>query len=280
MGSPGPRRPHGLARPLHATTSSLSRSGFHSLGRCCCGSTRMSIQMTSTAPCRTNRSRRIWSSTSAPLVFIGLMGAALYLLVRDMPGTAARISRLAIGPFVVLYAAWETVSGSRSGPWSSTATMRPSAQQPAVADTIQASGVVRSSGTPEWWVSSDRLRGPLPDRAACIPRCRRPGPAWLLLAMSRLWRHTRRRSARSVWCSLPRQWLCWRTANALQDQSRRRHLCAPQTPVAPCVAAPRLLAQPRAAPAWTVARRPCCGWRRRSPGSCGRSAMSRSFTPG
>ena len=34
------------------------------------------------------------------LVFIGLMGAALYMLVRDLPGTAAKISRTAIGPFV------------------------------------------------------------------------------------------------------------------------------------------------------------------------------------
>jgi hypothetical protein len=29
------------------------------------------------------------------LIFIGLMGAALYLLVRDLPGTAAKISRIA-----------------------------------------------------------------------------------------------------------------------------------------------------------------------------------------
>jgi hypothetical protein len=31
------------------------------------------------------------------LIFIGLMGAALYLLVRDLPGTAAKISRIAVG---------------------------------------------------------------------------------------------------------------------------------------------------------------------------------------
>ena len=49
------------------------------------------------------------------LIFIGLMGAALYLLVRDMPGTAARISRLAIGPFVLLYGAWEAVIGLAIG---------------------------------------------------------------------------------------------------------------------------------------------------------------------
>jgi hypothetical protein len=34
------------------------------------------------------------------LLFIGLIGGALYMLVRDLPGTVARISRLAIGSFV------------------------------------------------------------------------------------------------------------------------------------------------------------------------------------
>ena len=49
------------------------------------------------------------------LIFIGLMGAALYLLVRALPGTAAKISRLAIGPFVLLYGAWETSIGLATG---------------------------------------------------------------------------------------------------------------------------------------------------------------------
>jgi hypothetical protein len=45
------------------------------------------------------------------LVFIGLIGAALYLLVRDLPGTAARVARYAIGPFIPFYAAGEAVLG-------------------------------------------------------------------------------------------------------------------------------------------------------------------------
>ena len=49
------------------------------------------------------------------LVFIGLMGVALYLLVRGLPGRAAQISRLAIGPFVLFYAAWESVIGLAIG---------------------------------------------------------------------------------------------------------------------------------------------------------------------
>jgi hypothetical protein len=49
------------------------------------------------------------------LVFIGLMGLALYMLVRDLPGKAATISRMAIGPFVLFYGAWEAVIGLATG---------------------------------------------------------------------------------------------------------------------------------------------------------------------
>ncbi len=96
------------------------------------------------------------------LVFIGLMGAALYLLVRDMPGTAARISRLAIGPFVVLYAAWEAVIGIAIGTMVQHGNDAPVSQQRRWRTPSRALGAVRSSGTPEWWVSSERLRGPWP----------------------------------------------------------------------------------------------------------------------
>ena len=49
------------------------------------------------------------------LVFIGLIGAALYLLVRDLPGTAAQVTRYAILPFVLFYAAGEAVLGIATG---------------------------------------------------------------------------------------------------------------------------------------------------------------------
>ena len=49
------------------------------------------------------------------LVFIGLIGLVLFLLVRDLPGRAARISRLAIGPFVLFYGAYEAVIGLAVG---------------------------------------------------------------------------------------------------------------------------------------------------------------------
>ena len=74
------------------------------------------------------------------LVFIGLMGVALYLLVRDLPGRAATISRLAIGPFVLFYAAWETVIGLAIGVLVQHANDAPARERPAVADAIQAVG--------------------------------------------------------------------------------------------------------------------------------------------
>ena len=47
--------------------------------------------------------------------FIGLMGLAVYLLVRDLAGTAARVSRWAAAVFVLFYAAWEAVAGLTVG---------------------------------------------------------------------------------------------------------------------------------------------------------------------
>ena len=74
------------------------------------------------------------------LVFIGLIGLALYLLVRDLPGTAARISRLAIGPFVLFYVAYESVIGLAVGALVQHGNDVPVRQRPAVADAIQSLG--------------------------------------------------------------------------------------------------------------------------------------------
>jgi hypothetical protein len=49
------------------------------------------------------------------LFFVGLMGLAVYLLVRDLPGTAARVSRWAAAVFVLFYGAWEAVAGLAVG---------------------------------------------------------------------------------------------------------------------------------------------------------------------
>jgi hypothetical protein len=82
------------------------------------------------------------------LVFIGLLGLALYLLVRDLPGRAAAISRLAIGPFVVFYAAYESVIGLAIGALVQHANDAPARERPAVADAIQSLGSNAIVGDP------------------------------------------------------------------------------------------------------------------------------------
>ena len=74
------------------------------------------------------------------LVFIGLMGLALYVLVRDLPGRAATISRWAIGPFVLFYSAWEAVIGLAVGVLAQHANDAPADQRPAVSDAMEALG--------------------------------------------------------------------------------------------------------------------------------------------
>jgi hypothetical protein len=74
------------------------------------------------------------------LVFIGLMGVALYMLIRDLPGKAATVSRLAIGPFVLFYSAWETVIGLATGVLVEHANDSPAGERPAISDAIQALG--------------------------------------------------------------------------------------------------------------------------------------------
>jgi hypothetical protein len=96
------------------------------------------------------------------LVFIGLIGLALYLLVRDLPGSAARISRIAIGPFVLFYAAYESVIGLAVGALVQHGNDVPVRQRPAVADSIQSlgdnvivgdPGIVASVGSLAWIVA-------------------------------------------------------------------------------------------------------------------------------
>jgi hypothetical protein len=72
------------------------------------------------------------------LVFIGLIGAALYLLVRDLPGTGATIARYAIGPFILFYAAGEAVLGIATGVIVDHGDEVPAAQEEGVASSAQA----------------------------------------------------------------------------------------------------------------------------------------------
>jgi hypothetical protein len=45
------------------------------------------------------------------MLFIPLMAAVIYLLLRGVEGTAAWVSRIALVPFVVFYSAWEVLQG-------------------------------------------------------------------------------------------------------------------------------------------------------------------------
>ena len=121
-------------------------------------------------------------------VFIGLMGVALYLLVRDMPGTAARVSRLAIGPFVLFYGAWETVIGLTIGAMVQHGNDVPPGQRAAVADTIQSvgsnvivgdPGILGSIGAIAWVVAAIAA-------AVAYRNAGAPALAWVLLGLSLL----------------------------------------------------------------------------------------------
>jgi hypothetical protein len=45
------------------------------------------------------------------MFFIPMMAVVLYLLVRGVKGTAARVSRIALVPFVIFYSTWEALQG-------------------------------------------------------------------------------------------------------------------------------------------------------------------------
>jgi hypothetical protein len=59
------------------------------------------------------------------LVFIGLMGAALPLLVRHLPGTAARVAGVGAAVFALFYGTGEAILESPPVCWSGTASRRP-----------------------------------------------------------------------------------------------------------------------------------------------------------
>lgn len=114
------------------------------------------------------------------------MGLALYMLVRDLPGTAARVSRLAIGPFVLLYGAYEAVIGLAVGALVQHANDAPAVQRPAVSDAIQSvganaiigdPGIVGSIGALAWVVAVIAA-------AVAIRRAGAPMLATVLLGMS------------------------------------------------------------------------------------------------
>jgi hypothetical protein len=72
------------------------------------------------------------------LFFIGLIGAALYLLVRDLPGMPAKVDRWAIVPFILLYAAGEAVLGIATGVIVQEGVDAPVSEQEGIAASAQA----------------------------------------------------------------------------------------------------------------------------------------------
>jgi hypothetical protein len=69
--------------------------------------------------------------------FIGLMGVAVFLLVRDLSGTAARVSRWAAPVFVLFYGAWEAVAGLGVGALIQYTNGLPAAERSTGADAIE-----------------------------------------------------------------------------------------------------------------------------------------------
>jgi hypothetical protein len=71
------------------------------------------------------------------MLFIPLMAVVVYLLLRDVEGTAARVSRIALVPFVLFYSAWETMQGIAVGVLVQDVNGLPEAERAMGADLIQ-----------------------------------------------------------------------------------------------------------------------------------------------
>ena len=71
------------------------------------------------------------------LIFIPLMAAAIWLLLRGVDGTAATVSRIALAPFVIFYSAWETLQGIGVGILASEVNGLPAAERATGADLVQ-----------------------------------------------------------------------------------------------------------------------------------------------
>ncbi|WP_328475619.1 hypothetical protein OHA21_19795 [Actinoplanes sp. NBC_00393] len=72
------------------------------------------------------------------LFLIGLMGAAVYLLVDGLPGTAAKISRVGAGVFAVFYGAGEAIQGIGVGVLVQHVNQAPESERVAGARAVQA----------------------------------------------------------------------------------------------------------------------------------------------
>ena len=71
------------------------------------------------------------------MLFIPLFAVVVYLLLRGVEGSAARVSRIALVPFVVFYSAWETLQGTANGILVDQVNGLPEAERATGADLVQ-----------------------------------------------------------------------------------------------------------------------------------------------
>jgi hypothetical protein len=71
------------------------------------------------------------------MLFIPLMAAVVYLLLRGVEGTAARVSRIALVPFVIFTSAWETLQGTANSILADEVNGLPQAERGTGAELIQ-----------------------------------------------------------------------------------------------------------------------------------------------
>jgi hypothetical protein len=74
------------------------------------------------------------------LLFVPLLALVVYVLLRDVDGLAARVSRLALVPFVLFYATWEALVGIGMGLLANEAKAQSAAEQAASVQVIEGFG--------------------------------------------------------------------------------------------------------------------------------------------
>ena len=83
------------------------------------------------------------------MIFVPLFAIVIYLLLRGIESTAARVARIALIPFVVLYVAWEAMQGIATGVLADEVNSLSAQEQAIGANLIQEfaeSPLVRDSG--------------------------------------------------------------------------------------------------------------------------------------
>jgi hypothetical protein len=118
------------------------------------------------------------------LVFIGLMAAALVVLLRGLEGMAARVARVAAGAFALFYGASEAILGIATGVLVRHADAVPEADRAAAAAAVQAlwddplsDDLATGAGIIAWVVA-------IVAAAVALRRAGAPLPAVVLLGLS------------------------------------------------------------------------------------------------